>query len=69
MDASKFLRTYGDEDGGQVAIAAGTTLVYLKQIATGFRNPSPRLAKRLEEASGGRMTRDCLRPDIFGDAA
>jgi DNA-binding transcriptional regulator YdaS (Cro superfamily) len=48
-----------------------TSPLYLRQIATRFRNRtcSPKLAIRIEEASGGQITRESLRPDIFGDRA
>jgi DNA-binding transcriptional regulator YdaS (Cro superfamily) len=69
MDAKEFLKLYGLVEGEKVAKAAGTKLVYLRQISTGFRDPSPKLAILLEKASNGRMSRKQLRPDIFGDAA
>jgi DNA-binding transcriptional regulator YdaS (Cro superfamily) len=44
-----------------------TSPLYLRQIATRFRNRtcSPKLAIRIEEASGGQITRESLRPDIW----
>lgn len=54
MDAQQFLERYPQEVPS-VCEAAGTKPIYLRQLATGFRRPSPRMAKRLAEASGGRM--------------
>lgn len=55
MNARQFLSDYGREEAERVAKAAGTNFAYFYQLAIGFRSPSPRLAKRLEKASGGRM--------------
>lgn len=66
MDAKVFYESFGAEESERVAIEAGTTLDYFKQIMYGNRFPSHQLAKRLEEASEGRITRYSLRPDIFG---
>ena len=46
-----------------VAQRAGTKLVYLEQIASGVRRPSPRLCKGLLIAEP-RLTLSSLRPDI-----
>jgi DNA-binding transcriptional regulator YdaS (Cro superfamily) len=48
-----------------LAKKAKTKVVYLKQLASGFRKASPSLAKRIEQATCGRVTRQELRPDIF----
>jgi hypothetical protein len=66
MDAKTFYETAGKEETERVAIAAGTTLDYFKQIMYGNRSPSYRLTNRLEAESGGRMSRSDLRPDIYG---
>lgn len=68
MDAKAFYEEYGKDEAERVALAAETTLDYFKQIMYGNRLPGHGLAKRLETESGGRMTRNDLRPDIFGTA-
>jgi len=68
MNANQFIEKFGREEGAAVARLAGTNFVYLQQIAKHHRRPSPALAKQLEEASGGRMTREALRPDIWSAA-
>lgn len=55
MDARTFLDTHGEERCRQVAEAAGSKLGYFKQIAYGHRRPSPDLAERLVESSGGEL--------------
>ena len=62
----EFYREFGEEECERVAVKAGTTLGYFKQIMYGHSTPSHRLAKRLEKESGRRMTRAKLRPDIWG---
>jgi len=64
MDAKQFLQTYPDE-AETVALRSGTTLIYLRMIGWGHKRPSPKLARSLELASNGRMTRTQLRPDIW----
>lgn len=65
MDIKTFVKTCSKEQREAVAIRAGTTEAYLFQLAGGHRKPSVRLAKYLELASSGLMTRQELRPDIF----
>lgn len=38
----------------------------LYMIAKGHKKPGPKLAHRLEFATGGKVSRQNLRPDIFG---
>lgn len=44
--------------------SAGT----LYMIAKGHKTASPKLANRIEEATGGAVSRHDLRPDVFGPA-
>lgn len=67
MDAKKFYEEFGKKEAERVAIEAGTTMEYFKQLMYGNRNPSHKLAVKLETSSGGRMTRQRLRPDIYGE--
>ena len=64
MDARQFIQTH-PADAAAVAHRAGTTLIYLRMIGWGHKRPSPKLARALEDASQGRMTRAELRPDIW----
>lgn len=40
---------------------------YLYQIATGRRNPSPAMARRIHEATLGAVKLEELRPDVWGE--
>ncbi|PKG50264.1 transcriptional regulator [Halomonas sp. MES3-P3E] len=50
-----------------IADQAGTTAEYLRQVLVYERQPSADMAKRLEEATQGVLTRRTLRPDLFAD--
>lgn len=39
---------------------------YLQLVAGGFRKASPELATAIQSQSEGRVTRDEMRPDIYG---
>jgi hypothetical protein len=51
------------------AAKANTTDGYLAQLKGGHRIPSPRLARRLVNASNGRLSLERLRPDLWGPKA
>lgn len=55
MNAKQFIDLKGKEAAEAVAIQAGTTIEYLRQIALGHRRPSVALAKRLVAASNHDM--------------
>lgn len=64
------LKTYLESSNPDaLARAAGTKAIYLSQLASGHRKASHKLAKRIETATKGVVTRQDLRPDIFGKAA
>lgn len=50
-----------------IAAKAGTSAEYLRQVLVYERQPSADMAKRLEEATAGQLTRRALRPDLFAD--
>lgn len=64
------LKAFRDENGRdgleRLAENVGTSYGYLIQILHGFSKPSPKLARQLVEASGGQLTLEALRPDIYG---
>lgn len=67
------LLTYISDMGQRKTLAekCGTSPEYLWQVATGWRDrkPSTDLAKKIEEATAGEVTRQELRPDVFGELA
>lgn len=65
MNVRDWMNQADDEERERVALEAGTTVAYLWQLAGQHRAPSPGLCKRLENATGGRIPRYILRPDIW----
>jgi len=51
----------------RVADNVGTTVLYLYQIAGGHSQASPRMATAIHAALNGVVSRNTIRPDIFGD--
>lgn len=64
------LKTYLEEGGRRqsLADAVNTSADYLWQIATGWkgRKPSPKLARKISEATHGLVSLAELRPDVWG---
>lgn len=74
MNLKTWLKHTSRRERERVAQHAGTTLAYLDQLAGGHRNPSPALARRLEQASRLHtpeyvLRREHLRPDIWEQVA
>lgn len=59
-----FAKTAVDERE-RVALAAGTTVGHLRQLAGGHRRASAELAERLEAASDGELAIAFVRPDLL----
>jgi hypothetical protein len=55
MNALEYLKARGEAETEALAIRAGTTLAYFKQIAYRHRRPSADLAKRLAAESAGTL--------------
>lgn len=54
------------EDFNRIAKAANTSPEYLRQIAYGFSLAGHALARRIDRATKGGVSKGELRPDIFG---
>ena len=65
MNMKEYLRLTKPEDRELLAKKVGSSVGYFIQIAGGHRQPSPMLAKRLDEATGGVLPKETLRPDIY----
>jgi DNA-binding transcriptional regulator YdaS (Cro superfamily) len=51
-----------------IAVKAECSAGTLYMIAKGHKTASAKLANRIEQATGGAVTRHDLRPDVFGPA-
>ena len=69
MDFRTFWLGLKQSERKEFAEKCGAAEGYLDHIATGYRKPSPsKLVPLIVEHSGGQVTREVLRPDIFGTA-
>lgn len=60
----------GQPYGSKAALAKrlGISKTWMSLLISGRQKCGPELAKRLEEETKGAVTREALRPDIFGGA-
>lgn len=63
----EFWKSLSIDQRESIAARAGTTAEYLRQVLVYERQPSADMAKRLEDATAGALTRRGLRPDLFAD--
>lgn len=56
---------FGSQSG--LAAAVDVSASFVSQLVRGDRPVPAKLAPVIEEATGGRVTRYKLRPDVFGD--
>lgn len=63
-----FLATMPVQEQADYASRAGTTIGYLRKALSKGQRFDGALARRLDEESGGEVSRFELRPDIFGQA-
>lgn len=66
MQFDKWFGAAANSERKRVAKEAGTTVGYLIQLAGGHRQPSPGLSRLLEQATEGKVTKEEMRPDIWG---
>lgn len=70
MDLKSYMAELSVEDRLKLAKKLKTTPDYLMhQIGGGHRRASLEMARRIEDATGGKVRRHELRPDIFDWAA
>ena len=65
MDIKKYYKQLKADQKKQLADDIGTSLNYLRHIFNGRRKASPKMAKRIEEATRHEVTREDLRPDFY----
>lgn len=68
MSKRNYWNKLSAEEREQLAKAAGTTVGYLKLIVYEVRDPSPKLANKIHQVTGGDWPREILRPDIYSSA-
>ncbi|MDC6407172.1 helix-turn-helix domain-containing protein [Xylella fastidiosa subsp. multiplex] len=61
-----YLTTLSPTEQAHYARKANTTIGYLRKALCKGQRFDGALARRLDEASGGRVSRYDLRPDVFG---
>lgn len=59
-------RAWSRSEREALAKEAGTTHEYLRMIFTNQKKPGALMAVRIDKATGGAVTAEQLRPDIFG---
>lgn len=65
MEVKEWLKRHLEKERKALALQVGTSVNYLYQLAGGHRQASPELAKKIEEATEGAITKQELRPDIW----
>ena len=65
MRIQKYFSEIGTLGVRALAAKAGTHYVYLYQIRSGHRKASPKMARKIVEASAGNLTLHDVRPDIW----
>lgn len=65
MNLEKYFKTVGPVGVKALAGKAKINHVYLYQMRSGWRRPSPAMARKLAVASGGVLTLHGLRPDVW----
>lgn len=63
-----YLNSITPEERENVAERCDTSVDYFWQIAGKHRNPSTKLAMKIEKHTGGKVTRHDLRPDVYGES-
>jgi DNA-binding transcriptional regulator YdaS (Cro superfamily) len=64
MELAHFLED-GDMSMATFGRKVGVVRQYVHKIATGIQRPSPSLAMKIERATGGSVSKEELRPDIW----
>lgn len=61
----KVMRHFGAENQRELAKILGISEAYVSELMTGKKQPGAVLCFRVEKISGGMITADQLRPDLF----
>lgn len=66
MDMTTQYNNWTGKQREDIAENADTTVDYLYQVCTARAQASTKLAQRLEIATSGQLTKEMLRPDVWG---
>lgn len=69
MNLSDYFSTQPRGAQQEMAEALGISETWLSLVSTGRSLPSATLAVAIQRATGGKVSREELRPDLFGDVA
>ena len=64
MNLKQYITANGRGSAAKLAKDAKINRLYLSQITTGNRKPSPAMAERISKATGFKVSIESLRPDI-----
>ena len=64
MNLKQYITVNGHGSAARLAKQANINRLYLSQITTGKRKPSPAMAERISKATGFSVSIESLRPDI-----
>lgn len=64
MNLKQYITVNGHGSAAKLAKEANINRLYLSQITTGKRKPSPAMAERIAKATGFKVSIESLRPDI-----
>jgi DNA-binding transcriptional regulator YdaS (Cro superfamily) len=64
MTLDEYLKTLTLEQRGTFAKKCGTSLSYLKHVASGIRTPKAALTVNIERETGGLVSCETLCPDV-----
>lgn len=65
-DLQGFWRSLTPEQRAELCSQVNATLGHLRHVFGGRRPAGPTLAKDIEKATAGAVSRELLRPDIYG---
>jgi DNA-binding transcriptional regulator YdaS (Cro superfamily) len=66
MTLTEFFSTKPRGSKLEMATALGISKTWLSLIITNRQAPSPQLCNAIEQLTKGQVTRETLRPDVFG---
>lgn len=69
MNIQKYIAPMTSDELNEFAVKAGTSVAYLRQLASGHRKAGMKSIGGIVSASGGSVSAIDLRPDVFDKAA